>query len=50
MKRKGTENKPYIQGMILIRQSNKAGTHLDRRERRARTRLAKKKLAIKEQY
>ena len=44
----GNENKPYIEGMRQIRQSNKAGTHLDRRYRRNRTRQSKKVKAIKE--
>jgi hypothetical protein len=33
-------NAAYIQGMREIRSSNAAGTHADRRERRARTRSA----------
>ena len=44
------ENKPYIEAMREIRKSNKAGTHADRRYRRARTRLAQKQLAMKESY
>jgi hypothetical protein len=42
------ENKPYIEAMREIRKSNKAGTHADRRYRRARTRQAQMKLAMKE--
>lgn len=48
MKKTGIENKAYIEGMREIRKSNKAGTHADRRYRRARTRQAQNKLAIKE--
>jgi len=44
------ENKPYIEAMREIRKSNKAGTHADRRYRRARTRQAQLKIAIKESY
>ena len=43
-----TENQEYIQGMREIRKSNKAGTHLDARFRRARTRLDSKRKSIQE--
>lgn len=49
MKHKGNENKPYIEAMREIRRSNKAGTHADRRNRRARTRKAMKDKAIREE-
>lgn len=48
MKKHTVENKAYIEGMREIRKSNKAGTHADRRYRRARTRQAQKKIAMKE--
>jgi hypothetical protein len=48
MKHKKNENKPYIEAMREIRRSNKAGTHQDRRDKRARTRSAKLNNAIKE--
>ena len=47
MKRKGIENKAYIQAMREIRKSNKAGTH-DNRPKRLRTRKAVLSNAIKE--
>ena len=47
MKRKGTENKPYIIAMRELRRSNKAGTH-DNRPNRLRTRKNIKQHAIKE--
>lgn len=48
MKKHRVENKAYIEGMREIRRSNKAGTHADRRYRRARTRQAQKTIAMKE--
>jgi hypothetical protein len=48
MKHRKNENKPYIEAMRDIRRSNKAGTHADKREKRARTRKAKLDKAIKE--
>jgi hypothetical protein len=42
------ENKAYIEGMREIRKSNAAGTHLDKRTKRSRTRLDSKRKAIKE--
>lgn len=45
-KSRGVENKPYIEGMREIRKSNAAGTHADRRDRRARTRSASKRKDI----
>ena len=42
------ENKPYIEGMRMIRQSNASGIHLDKRYRRIRTRNAAIKNAVKE--
>lgn len=47
MKRKGIENKAYIEAMREIRKSNKAGTH-DNRPKRLRTRKAVLSNAIKE--
>jgi hypothetical protein len=49
MKRKRIENKPYIEAMREIRRSNKAGTHADKREKRARTRKAKLERALREE-
>jgi hypothetical protein len=49
MKRKGIENKAYIEAMREIRRSNKAGTHQDKREKRARTRKAKLEKALREE-
>ena len=49
MKHKGNENKPYIEAMREIRRSNKAGTHADKRNKRARTRKASKDKAIREE-
>jgi hypothetical protein len=48
MKHKGNENKPYIEAMREIRRSNKAGTHADKRTKRARTRKTKLDKAIKD--
>jgi hypothetical protein len=48
MKRKGIENKPYIEAMRELRKSNASGTHADKREKRARTRKAKLDKAIKD--
>jgi hypothetical protein len=48
-KTKGIENKPYIEGMRMIRQSNASGVHLDKREKRNRTRQSKTLNAIREQ-
>jgi hypothetical protein len=48
MKRKGNENKPYIEAMREIRRSNKAGTHADKRTKRARTRKAQVDKAVRE--
>lgn len=47
-KHKGNENKPYIEAMREIRRSNKAGTHADRRAKRARTRKDKLNKAIRD--
>lgn len=47
MKKKGIENKAYIQAMREIRRSNKAGTH-DNRPNRQRTRATVIRSAIKE--
>jgi hypothetical protein len=49
MKRKGNENKPYIEAMREIRKSNKAGTHADKRTKRARTRKASQEKALREE-
>ena len=43
-----TENKPYIEGMRQIRQSNASGTHLDKRYKRNRTRNAQLRNAVKD--
>jgi hypothetical protein len=48
MKRKGIENKAYIEAMREIRRSNKAGTHADKREKRSRTRQSQQYKAIKD--
>jgi hypothetical protein len=47
MKRKGIENKAYIEAMRDIRRSNKAGTH-DNRPKRLRTRSTIRQQSIKE--
>ena len=49
MKRKGIENKQYIEAMRELRRSNASGTHADKREKRARTRKAKTDKAIREE-
>ena len=49
MKRKGIENKGYIEGMRELRRSNAAGTHADKREKRTRTRKAKLDKALREE-
>jgi len=41
-------NPAYIQGMRQIRQSNAAGTHLDKRAKRVRTRAAALNQSVKE--
>jgi hypothetical protein len=41
-----SENKAYIEGMRQIRRSSAAGTHADKRTKRARTRSAAKRKAI----
>jgi hypothetical protein len=43
-----TANPEYIQAMREIRRSNKAGTHLDTRSRRIRTRAGALGAAVKE--
>ena len=48
-KYRGNENKPYIEAMREIRRSNKAGTHADKRTKRARTRQASKNKALREE-
>ena len=48
MKHKGNENKPYIEAMREIRPSDKAGTHADKRTKRARTRQSSEYRAIRE--
>ena len=48
-KHKSNENKPYIEAMREIRRSNKAGTHQDKRYKRARTRKAKLDKALREE-
>lgn len=47
-KKKGIENKPYIEGMRQIRQSNASGIHLDKRFKRNRTRQSQLRKAIEE--
>lgn len=47
-KKKGIENKPYIEGMRQIRQSNASGVHLDKRYKRNRTRQSQLRRAIEE--
>ena len=49
MKRKGIENKQYIEAMRELRKSNASGTHQDKREKRARTRKAKLEKALREE-
>jgi hypothetical protein len=48
MKKNGIENKPYIEGMRQIRQSNAAGLHLDKRYKRNRTRDAQLRTSLKD--
>ena len=48
-KYKPTANPAYAEGMREIRRSNKAGTHLDKRTRRVRTRQSATQSAIIEQ-
>jgi len=43
---KGVENKPYIEAMRGLRSSGAAGTHADKRTKRARTRNASKRKDI----
>lgn len=45
---KGTANPKYAEGMRMLRRSNAAGTHEDRRTRRNRSRAARKRTAIRE--
>ena len=47
-KKKGTENKPYIEAMRELRRSNASSPHEDSRTKRARTRKASKEKDIKE--
>jgi hypothetical protein len=49
MKRKGNENKPYIEAKREIRRTNKAGTQADRLAKRARTRKARIEKALREE-
>lgn len=49
MKRKGIENKPYIEAMRELRRSNASGTHADKRDKRTRTRKAKLDKALREE-
>ena len=48
-KYKPTANPAYAEGMREIRRSNKAGTHLDKRTRRQRTRQSSIYRAILDQ-
>jgi len=48
-KKKGIENKPYIEAMREIRRSNASAPHEDSRTKRARTRKASKDKAIREE-
>lgn len=45
---RGIENKPMFEAHVARSQSGAAGSHLDRRDRRARTRQAAVQRAIKE--
>ena len=47
-KKKGIENKPYIEAMREIRRSNASAPHEDSRTKRARTRKASKNKSIEE--
>jgi hypothetical protein len=46
---KPTANPAYAEGMAEIRRSNAAGTHEDKRTRRARTRAASLRRDLKDQ-
>lgn len=48
-KYKGVANPEYHKAMMELRRSNAAGTHLDRRTRRQRTRTAAKRAAIEKE-
>ncbi|WP_162802066.1 hypothetical protein [Ornithinimicrobium murale] len=48
-KHRGIANPGYAQGMAELRRSNAAGTHGDRRTKRARDRGARRRLAISDQ-
>ena len=48
-KKKGIENKPYIEAMRELRRSNATTPHEDSRTKRARTRKASKDKAIREE-
>jgi len=48
-KHKGVANPEYHKAMMELRRSNAAGTHLDRRTRRQRTRTAAKRAAIEKE-
>lgn len=45
---KNVANPAYAEGMRQLRSSNASGTHADKRDKRARTRNAAKKRALKE--
>jgi hypothetical protein len=47
-KHRGTENPQYARDMVELRRSNAAGTHADKRTRRARTRSDAKRAAIRD--
>lgn len=49
MKKKGIENKPYIEAMRELRRSNATTPHEDNRTKRARTRKAKLDKALREE-
>lgn len=48
-KHKGIENPQYAKAMAELRRSGASGTHGDKRNKRARTRDARTRKAIKEQ-
>jgi hypothetical protein len=49
-KHKGIENPEYAKAMAELRRSGASGTHADKREKRARTRGAQLRRAVREQH
>jgi len=49
-KHKGIANPAYAHAMAELRRSGASGTHADKRNKRARTRGAKLRRALKEQH